>query len=82
MSEAEMIGMLVVAAGALIAVITPIIRLNGSIVQLTYTLKSIQKNDEVRDQRLNAHSEELDEHAKTLERHDVEIKHLQENKQN
>lgn len=76
MSQAEVIGTLVIGLSALVAFITPIIKLNSNITRLTTMLENMCETDKTRDKRLNAHAGQLDEHEKLLAKHDVEIEHL------
>lgn len=78
MSEAEFLGMLIIALGALGVIITPIIRLNGSITELNAALKFIQQNNATRDARLNSHSAKLDAHEIKLTDHEVRLKNLED----
>ncbi len=77
MSEAEFLGMMVIAAGALAAIITPIIRLNTSITKLNTALEYMQHDDATRDNRLNAHAKQLDEHEAKLVNHEARLNNLE-----
>lgn len=87
MSDATIIALLG-AAGSLIAVITPVLKLNTSIVKLNTTLEHVLKEDKTRDNRLNKHSEEIDElrerqceNEKTLGKHDLRIGNLEKERE-
>ena len=69
---------------SMIAVITPIVKLNTTIAKLTAMLDHILQNDAVRDRRLNAHRDEIAElrrqqgdQKETLVEHDVRLKTLE-----
>lgn len=79
-TEAEFLGMLVMALCALIglfsAVIVPLIKLNVTLAKLNSALDSVLESDKIRDRRINAHSEQLDQHEKQIAEHEVRLKHL------
>lgn len=81
MTDAEFLGMLVIALSALLgligAVVTPLIKLNGTLEKLNGMLRNVLSENEVRDKRINAHAGQLDEHEKLLTNHEVRIKHLE-----
>lgn len=81
MSSTEFLGMLVVGlvslGGLLSAIIVPIIKLNVSIANLDSKLDAMSATDGVRDKRINAHAEQLDEHEKKLAQHEIRLKHLE-----
>ena len=60
MGQTEFIGMFIIACGSLVAVVTPIIKLNSSIVKLNTTLDCILKDDKNRDERITNHGKEID----------------------
>lgn len=62
-------------------------KLNLNIVELTHSIKYMSKNDEVRDQRINARKKEIEklddkvqEHDKKLIDHESRIKCLEDSK--
>lgn len=66
MDESEAIYMVVIGVGALIGVITPIIKLNTSIVKLTTVMEHLVEDDKKQDKRLNSHSRQLDNHEERI----------------
>ena len=68
---------------AMIAVLTPIFKLNSSIVKLNITLDHMLENDRVRDKRITQHGKEIEaiierqrENEKELSNHDILIQEL------
>lgn len=78
MGQTEFIGMFIIACGSLIAVVTPIIKLNSSIVKLNTTLDCILKDDQTRDERISNHGKEIDDLNRTVDRHEVRISTLED----
>ena len=80
MGEAEFIGMLVLAAailiGLMVSIITPMLKLNTSIVKLNDTIERLFCDNARQDQRLDKHGKEIDEIKGTVARHDTELIHL------
>ena len=62
MSQAEFTGMLIVGIGALIGIITPIVKLNVNIAKLNATLDHLGDDYRRTETRLNSHSEKIDDH--------------------
>ena len=77
MGQTEFLGMFVIACGSLIAIITPIVKLNSSIVKLNTTLDHIIKEDKTRDERISNHGKEIDNLNRTVDRHEVRINTLE-----
>lgn len=82
MADKEFMGMLVIALCSLIsligAVVLPLMKLNTTLTKLQSTIDAMATKDEVRDNRINKHGEEIDEHTKTLINLEARIKHLEE----
>lgn len=83
MSDTNLIAFLG-ALVSMIAVITPVLRLNGSIVKLNTTLEHVLANDHIRDKRLETHGKEIDriverqrENEKALSNIDLRVKVLE-----
>ena len=74
MTDAEFLGMLVIALCALLgligAVVTPLLKLNG-------TIEKFLKENVTRDHRISEHGRQIDKHGKVLTEHEVRIKHLE-----
>lgn len=77
MDQAQFIGMFIVACGSLIGVITPIIKLNSSIVKLNTTLECILKDDKNRDERISFHGKEIDNLNRVADKHELRISNLE-----
>jgi len=60
--EANAVYTVVIGLGALIGVMTPIIKLNNSITKLTTLIEYITKDNIKQDERLDSHSKKLDNH--------------------
>lgn len=66
MSDAEAVYAIIIGSGTLIGVMTPIIKLNNSITKLTTTLEYMRDDNLRQDDRLDNHSQKLDDHEKRL----------------
>lgn len=66
MNEAQAIYTVIIGIGALLGVMTPIIKLNNSITKLTTTIECMADKDRRQDTRLDAHSKELDDHERRI----------------
>lgn len=82
MSEAEFIGMLILAlvviVGFIVSIITPMLKLNTNIVKLNDTIERMLADGVRRDHRLDKHGEEIDGLKETVTRHEYEIGTLKE----
>lgn len=82
MTDTEFLGMLVIALCALLgligAVVTPLLKLNGTIEKLNGTLTNVLKENVTRDNRISEHGKQIDEHETKLIEHAVRIKHLED----
>lgn len=68
MDQAQAIGTVVLALVSIIAVITPMLKLNSSIVELTVEMRNMRERDENRDKRIDKHGKEIDElHNKVID---------------
>lgn len=88
MEQVAFNGMLIIGIGTLltivVAIITPILKLNSSITKLNVNFDNMIRNDANRDRRIDAHSKEIDElyelhkgHDTTLMVHGVKIEDLE-----
>lgn len=73
---------------SLIAVITPIIKLNANLVRLNANFENMMKTDEIRDRRIEKHGNEIDEIIKMqisankiIDSHERRISKLEENQE-
>lgn len=71
MDEATAIYTVVLGGGALIAIITPMLKLNTSIVNLTNAIEHMKELDLVRDKRITKHGEEIEHNHNVL----VDVQH-------
>ena len=55
-----MIGAIVIAAGALISILTPILKISSNITHMKASIDHMVENDKIRDERLRLHGKELD----------------------
>lgn len=66
---------------SMIAVVTPIVKLNGNIVELNTTLRAFEsnyrENNKVLERRITAHGEQLDDLEKTAVNHEVRISNIE-----
>ena len=67
---------------AMIAIITPIIKLNSNIVELTTTLKALEETYKVNHKKLENkvadHEKQIDELEKVAVTHDLRIKNIEQ----
>ena len=66
MTEAQAVYTVVVGVGALIGIMTPVLKLNNSITKLTSTLEFMAEDNKRQDVRLDAHGKELDDHERRI----------------
>ena len=66
MTEAQAVYTVIIGVGALIGVMTPVMKLNNSITKLTSALDYIANDNKRQDARLDAHSKELDDHERRI----------------
>lgn len=71
----------------LIAVVSPILRLNSNIVKLNANFENMLKSDEIRDKRLDQHGREINDlllrqqaNEKVLDLHELRIDNLENSK--
>ena len=80
MSEAEVIGSVIIALISILTLIglmiNPIIKFNSNIVMLNETMKNLSNKIVEQDNRLNSHSRDLDRMDRMITRHTVEIGNL------
>ncbi len=60
MNEAAAIYNIIIGSGALIVFMTPIIKLNSSIIRLAETIKNLEQKGIDREARITKHEEEID----------------------
>ena len=88
MNTEQAIYTIVIGGGAFISLITPMLKLNTSIVNLTSAIDHMKELDEVRDRRITKHGEEI-EHNKDvifdmkheLSNHETRIKSLENDRE-
>lgn len=66
MTEAQAIYTVIIGIGALIGVMTPVLKLNNSITKLTTAIEYMAEDNRRQDMRLDAHSKELDDHERRI----------------
>jgi hypothetical protein len=66
MNEAQAIYTVIVGVGALLGVVTPVIKLNNSITKLTTAIEYMNDRNRRQDARLDAHSKALDDHERRI----------------
>lgn len=66
MTEAQAVYTVIIGVGALIGVMTPVLKLNKCITKLTTALDYMATDNRRQDARLDAHSKELDDHEKRI----------------
>lgn len=78
MTQAEIIGYVVIGLGALIGLSVPVLKLNSNITRLITTIEHINSTDKRQDERLDAHSERLDGVETGLNKHDNRLTLLED----
>lgn len=85
MSEATMIGSLVIGAGALITILVPILKVSAKITHIQSSVDHMIENDKRRDERINNHGREIDmvvrqvdKNGVTIANHETRISKLEE----
>lgn len=66
MTEAQAVYTVIIGVGALIGVMTPVLKLNNSITKLTSSIEYMTAESRRQDERLNAHGRELDDHERRI----------------
>ncbi len=66
MTEAQAVYTVIIGIGALIGVMTPVLKLNNSITKLTTAIEYMDSDNRRQDARLDAHSKELDDHERRI----------------
>lgn len=66
MDEATALYTVIIGVGALIGVMTPIIKLNNSITKLITTMEFLCKENAQQTERLDSHSKQLDDHERRI----------------
>lgn len=77
MGEYQFVGMLVAAIASLAGVITPILKLNASIVRLTALLETLQTDLTKADRKIDEHTDAINHLNMITQDHDTRIKHLE-----
>lgn len=77
MDTAQAVGMFVVGGGALIAIITPIIKLNSSIVSLTVKIDNLVNDLTRNEKRITEHGKEIEVLEAKVQNHDLRISVLE-----
>lgn len=77
MDTGQAVGMFVVGGGALIAVITPIIKLNSSIVSLTVKIDNLVNDLTRNEKRITEHGKEIEVLEAKVQNHDLRISVLE-----
>lgn len=74
MQEAEFIGQVVLAFGALVAIIVPIVRLNSNIVKLETTLLRLVQDEKDTNLRIDINTDRIIKINQDITRHDTKLK--------
>ena len=77
MNEAEVIGMVILALTAIVGFITPILKLNSSIVKLNILLESLTAAQKETDNKVSEHEEKIQNMRVTQENHEQRIQILE-----
>ncbi len=77
MDTAQAVGMFVVGGGALLAIITPIIKLNSSIVSLTVKIDNLVNDLTRNEKRITEHGKEIEVLEAKVQNHDLRISVLE-----
>lgn len=77
MTNQEFIYRIIIGVPVLVAFITPLLKLNASIVQLNATIESLNKDVGTQEKRINKHSEEIDVLKINVAKHDTRLTSLE-----
>ena len=76
MGQYEFIGMLVLAVGGVAGIVTPIVKLTAAVTELNTTMRSVIKEGDIRDKRLDEHGREIDSLNRAVDRHELRLNAL------
>lgn len=78
MDTAGAIVAVVLGGSALAGVVTPMLKLNASIVNLTAKIDELTKNMNRNEQRITKHGQEIEQLERQVDRHELRISTLEE----
>ena len=78
MDKGDFLIMLIAAVGGLGSVITPILKLNSSIVRLNSLIESLNETSQILDKRITLHGKDIDDLKINIENHEIRISHLEQ----
>lgn len=73
MDTASAVGIVVVGVGALAGIITPILKLNGSIVKLTARIDQLIEDMSRNEQRITKHGQEIEQVRAQVQGHEYRL---------
>lgn len=76
-NDAEFLGMLIVAIGALVSFITPILKLNSSITRLNLLLENLTRDHEQTVLKVNSHDDKIQSLEVKITDHEARIQGLE-----
>ena len=77
MSDAMVIGYLVIGVGTLISVLTPLFKINSNLVKMRDSIDHMLEGDRIRDERIRTHGKELDAVVRKVDQHEGRITNLE-----
>ncbi|SFE87467.1 hypothetical protein [Peptostreptococcus sp. D1] len=78
MTEQDFLWYLIKVGVPIVALVTPLLKLNGSIIRLNERLETVLNHNKNQDLRLNKHSEQIDDLTAKSENHNARIKNLEQ----
>lgn len=78
MTEQDFLWYLIKVGVPIVALVTPLLKLNGSIIRLNERLETVLNHNNTQDLRLNKHSEQIDDLTARSENHNARIKNLEQ----
>lgn len=78
MTEQDFLWYLIKVGVPIVALVTPLLKLNGSIIRLNERLETVLNHNNTQDLRLNKHSEQIDDLTLKSENHNARIMNLEQ----
>ncbi|SFE92413.1 hypothetical protein [Peptostreptococcus sp. D1] len=78
MTEQDFLWYLIKVGVPIVALVTPLLKLNGSIIRLNERLETVLNHNNTQDLRLNKHSEQIDDLTLRSENHNARIMNLEQ----
>ncbi|MDY4129480.1 hypothetical protein [Peptostreptococcus porci] len=73
MTEQDFLWYLIKVGVPIVALVTPLLKLNGSIIKLNERLETVLNHNNTQDLRLNTHAKQIDELSTKTENHEARL---------